>query len=550
MSVLPLPKVECGPPRHQKHPQEVIGTANVTFGHRLRDRGECKIVKVRESIFDKLKEAEARERRDYENFLKSWEFEKETSRKRRVKEVRGRVEEEMAMYEESVNVRREKLRDLILREETQLTREIVEQAQHGEDTRMEEMREETERLRKQQEEHRLALLASKRMQQYIARCPEVRNELMKRNTKEAKICNLVQMAENKAKRQLDDELERLWHELMLREVKAKEDREVEEAKKRLHLKRESLRVLAKQVAGKLASEEEVKRVKKEEREYLEGLWENVRKEERMKLDTEKKKREALRKELEEQATRAKRILVERAREEIRIDEALNDLAKEELEKEKAAIKETSMVLRRELLAYLKYLEELREEEARRNLEVDRIVEESMKDARARRDLAVKRFKEMRERNLQEVILCREEQMRRKREMEERDKRLLEEEKIVLDKEIETNARLCAIAREEEKRKMISYGKDLTEQMKYVEVMRAREREEDERIYREGLKRENEYRKLTEELLNASENVTPHPFKLLLREYDARLAAEKRGLRYCPPPLPPLLPPPQTQPSTK
>lgn len=459
----------------------------------------------------------------------------------------------MATYEESVNVRREKLRDLISREERELTREMVERAQHGEDTRMEEMREETERLRRQQEEHRMALLASKRMQQYIARCPEVRNELTRRSTKDVKTCNLVQMAENKARRVHEDELERLWHELMLREVKAKEDREIEEARKRLHLKEESLRTLAKQVAGKLASEEEVRRVKKEERDYLEELWENVRKEERMKLDTEKKKRESLRRELEEQATRAKRILVERAREEVRIDEALNDLAKEELEREKAAIKETSAVLRRELLAYLKYLEELREEEARRNLEVDRIVEESMKDAQARRDLAVKRFKEMRERNLREVLLCREEQLRMKRETEERNRRLLEEEKIVLEKEIETNARLCAIAKEEERRRMISYGRELTEQRKYVEVMRAREREEDDRIYREGLKREDEYRKLTEELLNASENVTPHPFKLLLREYDARLAAEKRGLCYCPPPLPPLLPPPQQtqqQPSTK
>ncbi|KAI4492551.1 hypothetical protein M0804_002342 [Polistes exclamans] len=456
----------------------------------------------------------------------------------------------MAEYEESINVRRDKLRDLISKEEMELTREIVEQAQHGDDFRMEEMREETERLKKQQEEERLALLAGKRIQQYIERCPELREQLTKRFAKDAKNCNLVQMADNEAKRRAENELEELWHELMLREIKAKEDREIEEAKKRFHLERDALTTLAKQVAGKLALEEEEKRVRKEEREYLEQLWDNVRKEETKRLETERKKREALKKELEEQASRAKRILMERAKEETKIDETLNDLAKDELKREKQAEKESSIALREELLAYLKYLEELREEEARRNLEVDKIIEDSMKDANARRDLAVKRFKEMRERNLREVLLGREEQLKWKRESMDKEKRFIEEEKILMEKVIETDAKLSAIVKEEEKRKMICYGKELKEQQKYYETIRAREREEDEKIYRDGLKREEEYRKLNEVLLKATENVArPHPFNLLLREYDTRrrqLVPEKReeGLCYCPPslPLPPLPPP--------
>ncbi|KAI4503482.1 hypothetical protein M0802_001704 [Mischocyttarus mexicanus] len=542
MSLLPLPKVQCVQTRRRKYPQDVAGTANISYGHRFRDRGECKIVKERESIFDKLAERDAKERIQYEKFLKSWEFEKETNRKIRIKAVQDRVEKGMAMYEESINVRREKLRDLILKEEMGLTREIVEQAQHGDDFRMDEMREETERLMKQQEEERLALLAEKRMQQYIERCPELRERLTKRFAKDAKSCNLVQMADNEAKKLAENELEELWHELMLREIKAKEDREIEEAKKRFYKEQDALTTLAKQVAGKLALEEEEKRVKKEEREYLEQLWDNVRKEETTKLETERKKRESLKKELIEQATRAKRILIERAEEETKIDVTLNDLAKEELIREKTAIKESSIALREELLAYLKYLEELREEETRRNLEVDKIVEESMKDANARRDLAVKRFKEMRESNLREVLLGREEQLRIKRESIERDKRSLENEKIVLEKEIETDAKLCAIMRQEEKMKMINYGKELKEQQKYCEAVKAREREEDEKIYRDGLKREEDYRKLNEELLKATENVvTQHPFKkLLLKEHDdTRLVPEKRGLCYCPPP--PLLP---------
>ncbi|KAI4492554.1 hypothetical protein M0804_002345 [Polistes exclamans] len=93
MSLLPLPKVECVQTIRRKYPQDFTGTANISYGHRFRDRGQCKIVKERESIFDKLAERDARERRQYENFLKSWEFEKETNRKRRIKSIRDHVEQ-------------------------------------------------------------------------------------------------------------------------------------------------------------------------------------------------------------------------------------------------------------------------------------------------------------------------------------------------------------------------------------------------------------------------------------------------------------------------
>ncbi|XP_076246468.1 uncharacterized protein LOC143186644 [Calliopsis andreniformis] len=442
----------------------------------------------------------------------------------------------MSAYEEGVNTRREKLREILLREEMGLTREVVDQAQHGDDARMDEMRQRKEELHKEQEEQRLALVAAKRMQQYLAQVPEIRQKLVKKSTVEAKLGNLAQMADNEAKRQADKELDRLWHELMLKDVEAKKEREVEEAKKRCLVQQETLTTLAKQMAGKLALEEQKKQLLKEDMEYMEQVREMLRKEELERLEKERQNRENLKRDLQEQILLAKRRLAEQAQKEKEMEQLQLILDAQEMAKEQSKIQETSAALRRELLAYLQYLEDLRKEEVRRNVEVDRIVEQAMKDASLRRDLAVKEFKEARQRGLQEVLRGLEEQLRLKseKEKEELEQRRLEKE--ALEKEMELEAKLAANAKEEAKCRRLCYRKELEEQWKLADEARRQAAGEDEKFRLEEEKRQEEYQKLTEELLKASENITPHPFKILLKECAARYAAEKEGHCYCPPPL--------------
>ncbi|XP_076228619.1 cilia- and flagella-associated protein 53 [Nomia melanderi] len=442
----------------------------------------------------------------------------------------------LAAHEDTVNERRQKLREVLLREQMSLTREVVDQAQHGDDARMDEMRERTEQLRKQQEEQRLALVAAKRMQQYLARCPEIREQMAKKYTVEVKESNLIQMAENEAKRRENEEIEKLWHNLMLRDVEAKKEREVEEAKTRCLGGREVVMTLEKQIAGKLALEEQKKQIQEEDREYVACLKEEMRKEELERLENERRKRDALKKELQGQVLGAKRRLAEKARREAEMDRLRDTLAAAELAKEKSKIKESSVVLRRELLAYLQYLEDVRKEEAMRDVAVDRIIEESAKEANARRDLAVKQFKEARKRVLQDVLRGRDEQMelQRQRERDEEEKRRLEREEM--EKAIETEAKLTIYARQEDKDRKLRYKRDLEEQRKCADDCRRREAEGTEKWYREEAKRREEDLKLTDELLTASEDITPHPFKVLLKQCAARYAAEKEGQCYCPPPL--------------
>lgn len=433
--------------------------------------------------------------------------------------------------------RREKLRDLVLSEEVNLTREIAEEMRRGEDARLEVVRARAEELRKQDEEEHEAMVAAKRMQQYLATCPDIKQELSRRRVIDAKRCNVAQMADNETRRLAEKELDDLWHKVMLKELEAKKREEAEKSEKLALSQRETALVLSKQLEDKLVLKDEKRQVQQEEREYLEHLWEDVRQAELKNLEAEKQKRERLKKELEEQILTMQRLLVERAREEAAVDRVFNALAEEELAKEKANAKRNTTALRAELLAYLKYLEDLRQEEVKRNLEVETIVEQSRKDIDARRQLAVKKFKEARHRAAQEILRGREEQLREKQEAEEQERRFKMEERKALERQVEMDANLIAMERKESRQRAYRYGLELKEQQRRVEAMKRRESEEDRRYQREEAARQaDEYQKLTDELLKASENITPHPFKVLLKECAARHAAEKEGRHYCPPAL--------------
>ncbi|XP_015595105.1 cilia- and flagella-associated protein 53-like [Cephus cinctus] len=535
-----FPFPTCAPLKPRRNPVDVFGTANVAAGHRLREANSgCRYMEQ----FYYLRKAttvdpnELEDRRNLEQVISRVAFEQRTEKRIIREKIRQGVEQGMAAYDQDIEKRREKLRKLIILEETALTNEIVELASRGDEMRLEEMRAQAERLRKSREDERLAFVAAKRMQQYLSRCPDARDLSSVRIAKDVKHCNLVQMTENEARRRSEKELDMLWHRLMLKELEVKKLREIEDLRRKDLADKEVVDTLRKQVAGKEALREELKRIEIEEKKYLERLWNNIREEELRNLAREREKRERLKKDLEDQLIAAKRTLAERARQEAEIDRIFRNLNEAELAREKSILRESSQVLRREMLSYLKYLEDLRVEQARQDVLVNEIVEKSYKDTLARKDLALRKFQEVRQRRLREVLEGRTMQLEARREKEERERKRRNEEREILEKNLENERNLEVFERNRQRDRARKYGQDLKDQQNYTESMRKREKEEDERMYRDGLKRDDEYKKLTEELLKASDDVTPHAFKILIKECAARRDAEDKGLCYCPPPLP-------------
>lgn len=424
----------------------------------------------------------------------------------------------MSAYEENLQARREKLRDLVSNEEANLTREIAEVAQRDECARFEEMLARTEELRKRQDEEREAIVAAKQMQRYVDSCPDIRQELSRRCAIDAKRCNVEQTADNEATRLAEKKLDAVWYETMLKEIEAKRHKETEESERRVLARQETVSTLAKQVADKLALEDEKKRVERDEQKHRERLCEDMRRAELRNLEMEKQKRVKLKEELEEQILTASKFHAERAREEAMMDRAFITLVEEELARERARAKQDTTARRAELDYFLKYLKDLQREKIKRNLEMAAVTQQLYEDTEVKRERALEKIREARQLASQEVLRRWGEQLMIRKEELERVQRLKMEEQKALERQIQMDADLIATEQKESRQKALRYGLELKEQQRCVEMTRRHEFEEERRYYRAEAKRQaEEYQRLADELLNASESITLHPFKAVLKE---------------------------------
>ena len=168
-----------------------------------------------------------------------------------------------------------------------------------------------------------------------------------------------------------------------------------------------------------------------------------------------------------------------------------------------------------------HFQEFREQEAKRNVEIEEIVRKYEKRAQEMRDRAKKERNEIRARELQKVLEIRTKQLQEKEENQKKEKERLDQERDIFSKQLELDAKLMDYDRKCKKEAALRYQQDLIDQQRYVKSLRIRENEEADEMYRRCLQREEEYQKLTEDLLNSSDILAPHPFKVLLGECSRR-----------------------------
>lgn len=434
----------------------------------------------------------------------------------------------MSAYEESLRARRERLCDLVLNEESSLTRELAEEARRAEDARFEEMRAITEELRKQQEQERGTLVAVKRTQQYLASCQTVKEEYSKECAINAKRGNVAQIASNEAKRSAEKELEELWHRAMQRQLETEKLRETQESAKRATAQREVATTLVKQVAEKLAlEEEERKRHQRSELEQLERLREESRLVESRDLQLRRQKQERLKREIEEEILAVQRQREKRAREEAAANRAS---AQGEMLNERSP-RNAAATLRTESMAYVRYLEDLRRDKVEREREVEAAIVRSHEDAEARRELARRQLEEARERSLQEVLRGREEQVRARRDAEAAEQRLKMKEREALERQIESDANLTAMERRESRQKAYRYGLELKEQQERQKQQQRRLVEAERHRESEEVKKWEDRMRLAEEMRATLRVPSRRPFEECQA---ARHAPPREGRCCCPP----------------
>lgn len=94
-------------------------------------------------------------------------YDKHTERKTFQRHIQERFKEKIKAYEDSIERRREKLRELLCKEEQEYILETIDKGQKGVDTKMEEMKIKAQLLKAQREAERQEIVNQKRMQQYM-----------------------------------------------------------------------------------------------------------------------------------------------------------------------------------------------------------------------------------------------------------------------------------------------------------------------------------------------------------------------------------------------
>lgn len=94
-------------------------------------------------------------------------FEIHCDKKRFRNEIKSRVHEKLKDYEQSIEERRIKLRQLFGMEEREFYQETVDKAQRGNEDKYDEMRVKAAQLKAKREEERLKIVEQKRVQQYM-----------------------------------------------------------------------------------------------------------------------------------------------------------------------------------------------------------------------------------------------------------------------------------------------------------------------------------------------------------------------------------------------
>ncbi|KAJ8925518.1 hypothetical protein NQ315_009357 [Exocentrus adspersus] len=459
---------------------------------------------------------------DYLNQTGTNKYEVHTEKAYMKRLIQEKVQKKIEEYEKSVEERRERLRELFIKEEREFYYETVDQAQKGDEKRMEETKRRAELLRAETEAKRLELVQMKRTQQYRNRCQELRPFLEKKHTVESKSAQLQQIRENEARRESERELDRMWHNLMMKELEAKVEREQQDAMKEKQHQEELLEVWNMQVKGKELLKEEVAKVAEEDRMEMLKLNETLKKE-KIEAEQEKiRKREQTAKDLLGQLSDQRQLLAQRRKEEHALNEAFGKLAQLELEKEKQSFKDSSTQAKRESALYRKHLKELAEARKREEEQLEKMLNEYQKEVQKKQDEARCKVVEAKRKLHEGVLKERAEQLALKRQQAEQQLKEKQAENELLRIVFERNNCLQDQSDRLEKLAAQQYREDLLKQIEYNNLLRQKEREELERQLRNGMEEEEQYKQFAQKAIKEMSDLGgKHPFRRVLEKYDCR-----------------------------
>ncbi|KAJ4434744.1 hypothetical protein ANN_23313 [Periplaneta americana] len=149
------------------------------------------------------------------------QFDQTTEKKIMLRNLRHKVDVGLEAASRDLDIRRDKLRRMLLEEEDSLMKEYVDKAQKVNEKKLEEIKLRTQEIRNKREAERKKIVQEKRLQQYTERCEHIRSILSKRMLEEVKKGQQYQMKEREYLKEQEREAEKMWAEVAKKEYEAK-----------------------------------------------------------------------------------------------------------------------------------------------------------------------------------------------------------------------------------------------------------------------------------------------------------------------------------------
>ncbi|CAH1390371.1 unnamed protein product [Nezara viridula] len=440
-----------------------------------------------------------------------------TTLKSQMAKIYRHVDLGIKVAESDLDAKRNKLKAVILKEETDLTHEYVDRAQKLAEELLKQKKKkvveiEIRKKREREEEARLRL-----EQQAQENSEEYRIQVSKNMKLETAEVQKQQICEKMMQKEREGEWDKFWLDLENKVDNERRKYEEHEETVRLTKLQEQREILNKQIIGKKIMQNEMKQIKENENIFLDKLKQQIKDEE------QKEKEFILQQKLEmknislAQLEENRKLRMEKAAFEKAFDDYYCQKVAENIQNEKLNKRDTRVENRREADYFRQQLKEIHEAklEEERQFEILRLQEVAKKDAIIRKNQEI--MKEASERLHRETLETRKQQIIHKKqmlEMEKETEKLTDKwSQIMLDK----NKELDKIMENYQKEEEVQRVKDLAGQSEYAKLLRTREIIENDDFMTKQ-KKDQELKDISWQKFDTSCPGSVHPFtKVLLNK---------------------------------
>jgi len=412
----------------------------------------------------------------------------------------------------NLEVRREKLRNMLSKEEEDLVREM-DQGRETYIERQAKIRAKANQLRTQREQERIAIVTDKYEQAFRKNSDEIRGALRQRLEKACQNDVVDQIQRNHQKRRDEEKRDQMWAQQWENDRKAKDRREEAEEAIKARKAKEWAADVVNQMTANSKREEEEKRLEAEEARLLQDQEELMKFEALRDKLAEAKRASDYRKELKLVHKMAVRRELQRQQEELNLDMQMIEKLNQEFAEEQKQMSDDKIRLKKELDTYLDYLNQLKAQKAIDDCQVEALADAEVARAQKIREDEWERERLKKCRMMQEALASWDAVIAERAENNKLKQAEIEKGRIAFKEALADSVAEEERKKAEAKHKTECYGLDLRNQAAYIRELAAKRQRERDKMYQAGLEEEEHYQRQIKYALENPDLKTVHPVRV-------------------------------------